>query len=77
MHHPGVEPGSRAWKAHILTVGLMERAHFSFQITSKYTNVLLLLKHECFIRDFCKLQCPEGLKGLNILNLNSNLHSRH
>lgn len=23
MHHPGVEPGSRAWKAHILTVGLM------------------------------------------------------
>ena len=25
MHHPGVEPGSRAWKAHILTVGLMER----------------------------------------------------
>lgn len=25
MHHPGVEPGSRAWKAHILTVGLMVR----------------------------------------------------
>jgi hypothetical protein len=24
LHHPGVEPGSRAWKAHILTVGLME-----------------------------------------------------
>ena len=77
MHHPGVEPGSRAWKAHILTVGLMERAHTLFQITSKYTNVLLLLKHKCFIRDFCKLQCPEGLKGLNILNLNSNLHSHH
>ena len=77
VHHPGVEPGSRAWKAHILTVGLMERAHNTFQITWKYTNVLLLLKHECFIRDFCKLQCPEGLKGLNILNLNSNLHSHH
>ena len=25
VHHPGVEPGSRAWKAHILTVGLMVR----------------------------------------------------
>ena len=29
MHHPGVEPGSRAWKAHILTVGLMVRADHS------------------------------------------------
>ena len=25
VHHPGVEPGSRAWKAHILSVGLMVR----------------------------------------------------
>ena len=27
LHHPGVEPGSRAWKAHILTVGLMVRSY--------------------------------------------------
>ena len=25
MRHPGVEPGSQAWKAYILTVGLMTR----------------------------------------------------
>lgn len=32
VHHPGVEPGSRAWKAHILTVGLMVHGEDSFEV---------------------------------------------